>query len=713
MNKEKAKKRIEKLKKEINLHRYNYHVLDKTTLSEAALDSLKHEIFKLEEEYPELISPDSPTQKIGGKPVEKFSKTDHFSPMLSLFDAFSEDDIYSWQKKLIRFIKKGPVIDNFTPEWSYYCELKLDGLAVNLKYYKGLLIEGSSRGDGKIGENITSNIKTIKNIPLDLVKPKKEDIERLGLDGDSILDIINSLWIEIRGEVVMKKKDLQSLNLDRQKKGEALLANTRNAAAGSLRQLDPKIAADRKLYFFAYDIILYNKGKKKLKLIISREKADKLIKMLGVKVMTESMPCKDLKQVFDFHKNWEKNRESLDVEVDGVVVKINEFKWWEVLGVIGKAPRYAMAYKFSAEQGVTKIKDVIWQVGRTGVLTPTAVLEPIRLSGALISRASLHNVDEIDRLGIKINDSIIIERSGDVIPKIVSVLKNLRTGIEQKIDTPKECPNCGGEVVKKSSEVAYRCASSNCYAVNLRKINHFVSKKALDIENLGPKIVKQLVDSGLVSDFSDLYDLKKEELLKLDRFAEKSASNLIDSIKEKQSVDLSRFIYSLGIAHVGEVSAQYLASMFYDNRSNNLKEKEVEVDELISFFKNIKKEELLNVDDFGPVIANSVYDYFNDEHNTDILLKLKRLGVKLFVKDNKSKKKSLNNKKFVITGTLISLTREQAKDKIKEGGGRVLSSVSKELDYLIAGNKPGSKYDKAKELGVKIISENDFLKIIN
>jgi len=712
-NRERVKKRIEKLKAEIKIHRYNYHVLDKETISESALDGLKNELFKIELQYPEFITLDSPTQKIGGEPVDKFVKSSHFSPMLSLFDAFSEGDMISWQERLGRFLLGDKI--NFVPEWKYYCELKMDGLAVNLKYQRGQLMEAASRGDGKIGENITSNIKTIETIPLEFIIPDKKDLDKIGLDGSKILKAIESGWVEVRGEAIMTKKRLAELNIKYKSENKPLLSNTRNGAAGSLRQLDPKLSAERKLQFYAYDILFYQNDKK-INIAKTREQADKLAKFLGFKIIKHNSLKNNLSEVFEFHKYWEKNKDKLDFNIDGVVVKINELNWWETLGIIGKAPRYAMAYKFSAEQGTTVIKKVVWQVGRTGILTPTAFLEPVKLAGATISRATLHNMDEINRLDVRIGDTVIMERAGDVIPKVVSVLKNLRTGVEQKISTPKKCPICESLVIKEGEEVAYRCSNSRCYAVNMRQIIHFVSKNALDIENLGPKVVEQLLNEGLISDIADLYSIKKEYLLNLERFAEKSADNLIESINSRRQIELGRFIYALGIRHVGEESAQSLAEYLYPLLKKNIKKGVILVNSLIEAISSLNLEEISSIEDFGPIVSKSIYDYFRDEHNIKILNKLINSNIELKVLNPLSQisgiKSDIFKKTFVLTGALSSLTRDRAKAKIKELGGKVLPSVSKKLDYLVVGDDPGSKFDKAKELGVKVLNEEDFLEMI-
>ncbi len=680
-------------------------------MSEAALDALKLELFNLEQQYPEFISSDSPTQRVGGEVLKEFLKSTHLSPLLSLFDAFNQSDIIAWQERLSRFLW-GENSKN-KPYWQYYCELKLDGLAVNLNYEKGKLVKGASRGDGKVGENITSNIKTIQTIPLKLIIPKKSDLDKAGFNSAEILKNIESSVIEVRGEAIMTKKVFESLNLKYKALAKPLLANTRNGAAGSLRQLNSKLAAERKLVFFAYDIVFYRNGRK-IKVVETREQADKLAKILGFKTVKYNCLCKTLGEVFDFHKYWEKNKEKLDYNIDGVVIKINSLDLWETLGTVGKAPRYAMAYKFAAEQGTTTVKEVIWQVGRTGTLTPIAVLEPVNLLGVIINRATLHNMDEIKRLDIMINDTVIIERAGDVIPKIVSVIKNLRNGSEKKINMPKKCPICESEIIKVGDEVAYRCSNKKCYAVNQRQIIHFVSKKAVDIEDVGPKVVEQLLSEGLIYDIADLYTLKKEDLLNLPRFAEKSVDNLLTAIDNRRQLDLTRFIYGLGIRHIGEESAQSLVRYIYPNIKNSIKNNKIGVKTLEEVMKSISIEDLASVNDFGPIVSTSIYEYFREQHNLKILDKLNNLGLELIVKNPNSgiKKSSISGKTFVLTGTLNSLTRDDAKVKIKELGGKILGSVSAKLDYLIVGQDPGSKYEKAKNLGVEIIDENKFLKMI-
>jgi len=684
LSKEEAKKRMEKLRSEINHHRYLYHVLDRQKISDAALDSLKNELYKLEMEYPELIVPDSPTQRVGGKPLDKFTKVKHSQPMTSLFDAFSQQDIKDWETRISKLVPDERL--------DYYCELKLDGLAMALKYKQGVFTVGATRGDGKIGEDVTQNLKTIESIPLQLRVPGEAELLKIGLNekqAKETVRAINQGEVEVRGEAIMTKKVFIELNKKYEREGRALLANTRNGAAGSIRQLDSKITAERKLDFYAYALV-NELG------FIKHSDTFSLLQLLGFKILHHNKYCRNIGTVIDFHDSWEKNRGKLPFEVDGVVVKVNKLDLWPKLGVVGKGPRYMMAYKFAAEQVTTKIKNVVWQVGRTGILTPTAVLEAVQVGGVIVSHATLHNMDEIERLGKKIGDTIIIERAGDVIPKVVQVLPNLRSGQEKEIKAPKKCPMCDSEVVKVSGEVAYRCSNTNCYAINLRRLTHWASKGAIDIDGLGPKIIEQLIKEGLVSDISDFYNLKEGDLKPLERFADKSASNLIAAINNKKEIELAKFIYGLGIRHIGEETAIVLANHF------GSLEKVAEAG----------LEELDSLPDFGGVMARSVYEWFRDKHNLNLLIRLKNSGVK--TKEVKQAKKDLifKGKSVVLTGSLNSLTRDEAKAKIRELGGDISSAVSKKTGLLVVGNEPGSKYDKAEELGIKIINEEEFLRMI-
>lgn len=710
MDKIQAAKKIDKLKKEIDIHRYNYHVLDKETLSPAALDSLKDELFRLESAWPDLVTPDSPTQRIGGEPSLRFKKAIHDRPMISLFDAFSPEDMSAWKNRNENFLKY-----SYSPD--YYCELKLDGLAVSLCYEKGLLVRGATRGNGQVGEDVTVNLRTITSLPLSLRLPSDKELAELEMsasDQERFKKYLTTGIIEIRGEAVMSKLVLASLNKRYKMEGKALLANTRNAVAGSIRQLDPKITAQRQLDFYAYDLLLPDQERGEV--VTSRQQADILARCLGFKTVRHNRLCSNLEEVFSFYDTVGRQRSGLPFEIDGIVVKINDLKMWPVLGIVGKAPRYMMAYKFSAEQATTKVNDVIWQIGRTGVLTPAAILEPVRVGGALISRSTLHNWDEIKRLDLMIGDTVVVERSGDVIPKVVQVIPGLRTGDEKKIKAPVVCPICNGPVNKISDEVAYRCQSNLCYAVKLRRLIHFASKGAADLDGLGPKLIEQFLATGLIHDAADIYSLKRSDLLALDRFGEKKADNVLASIAARKQLEISRFIYSLGIRHVGEETAALLTNLFvkeWGHKSSLIRPKE-----LLSFFLSLDPEVLENVPEIGPIVAASIAEFWRKTETKELIKKFADHNVTLIFPSAPNFKAQgvssarLAGLSFVLTGTLSGLTRQDAKDKIKGLGGKVNSSLTKDIDYLVVGSEPGSKYQKAQELGVKIITEEDFLKMI-
>lgn len=683
MDKMQAKKRMEKLRSEIEKYRYAYHVLDKSLISDAALDSLKNELQKLELEYPEFITLDSPTQRVGGEPLDKFNKVKHSSAMMSLYDAFSPQDMRDWEKRLEKILPT---------QFNYYAELKMDGLAVALVYEKGKFVLGATRGDGEVGEDVTQNLKTIEAIPLTLRRPEERELEKIGLNKEAIKELYQDLdngRLEARGEVIMTTKVFNELNEKNKKQGKPEFANPRNAAAGSIRQLDSKLTAERRLDFHVYSLAV-DFGLK------FHEQEHELARLLGFKVLKENKFCRNLDEAIKFHDYWETRRDNMPFECDGVVIVVNDLSLWPKLGFVGKGPRYMMAYKFAAEQATTKVEDVIWQVGRTGVLTPTAVLTPVKVYGVTVSRATLHNLDEIRRLGLKIGDTVILERAGDVIPKVVEVLPKLRTGGEKEIKVPKICPMCGGAVEKIENEVAFRCVNKNCYAVNLRRLAHWTSKNAMDIEGLGPKIIEQLYKEGLARDVGDFYNLTKDDLLPLERFADKSAENLIEAIKARKQVDLPKFIYALGIRHVGEESAINLAKTFGS----------------LEKIKEASLEEINKIHDFGQVMAESVFNWFHDKHNLELLKKLEKNGLTIKPMLGLVKQK-LAGKTFVLTGGLEKLTRDEAKAKIRELGGDVSSSVSKNTDYVVAGAEAGSKLEKAEKLGVKVIDEKEFLKIIS
>ena len=566
-----------------------------------------------------------------------------------------------------------------------------------------------------MGEDVTQNLKTIEAIPLNLRIPSGTELEKLGFnlkERGEILKIIRDGRIEARGEAIMTHKVFNELNRKYKKEGKPILANPRNAAAGSIRQLNSKITAERKLDFYVYSMALAPTPSPSPAPASSRERGifgkhereHKLAQLLGFKVLKQNKYCKSLDEAIEFHDWWEKHKDKLPFDCDGVVVKVNDLSLWPRLGAVGKGPRYIMAYKFAAAQATTQIEDVRWQVGRTGVLTPTAALKPARIGGVTVRHATLHNMDEINRLGIKIGDTVILERAGDVIPKVVKILPKLRTGREKKISAPNKCPMCGGPVEKVKGEVAYRCANKNCYAVNLRKLRHWVSKAAADIDGLGPKIIEQLAKEGLVRDISDFYELEVGDLLPLERFAEKSADNLIKAINERKEVELARFIYGLGIRHIGEESAILL--------SQKSKVKSQKISDFAKEMQNMSLEDLEKIQDIGPIVAKSVFNWFHDKYNLELLGKLEKRGVKILNRQSTIDNRKLSDKTFVLTGALESLTRDEAKAKIRELGGNVSSSISKNTDYVVAGAEPGSKYQKARKLGVKIISEDEFKKLI-
>lgn len=666
MTKQEAKARIEKLKKEINYHRYLYHVLDKVEISDAALDSLKHELYELEQQYPEFITPDSPTQRIGGKPLEQFKKVAHIVPQWSFNDAFSPDEIREFDKRVKRFLREAGIGEDITPD--YTAELKIDGLHIVLTYEKGILKTGATRGDGKIGEDVTQNLKTIESIPLRLEKN---------------LDLV------AEGEVFMKKSVLEKLNEEREKKGEPLLANPRNAAAGAIRQLDSRIAAGRHLDCFTYDLSWAGN----FPLPGAQSEELEKLKNLGFKVNKSWRHCKNIEEVIIAWQDALKIREKEDYWIDGIVVKLNRNDWQEKLGYTGKAPRWAIAFKFPAEQATTIVEDIIVQVGRTGRLTPVAVLKPVSVMGSTISRATLHNEDEIRRLGLKIRDTVIIQKAGDVIPEVVKILSGLRTGKEKEFRMPQKCPICGSPVKRSEGEVATYCTNKRCYAQDLRRITHFVSKKGLDIVGMGKKIVERFMDEGLISEPADIFDLTRDDISVLARFGEKSADNLVESIRKSKNVFLGRFIFALGIPHVGE-EMSYDLSLYFKNLAN---------------IQKAGVEDLTKAKDVGPVVAKSIYDFFRDKHNIKIIENLKKAGVKII--PDKAPKGKLAGKSFVVTGTLESMSREQAHEKIRSLGGSVSSAVSGKTSYLVAGKNPGSKYDRAKRLGVKILNEKEFLEM--
>jgi len=681
--------RYEKLKITVDKYRYLYHVLDKPEITDETYDSLMQELVEIEEKYAELKTPNSPTQRVGGKPLDEFKKVKHEVKQWSFDDCFGAEGLKKWDEKVRRMIEKFPNLKEEKVE--YCCELKIDGLKIILTYKNGELVQGATRGDGEIGEDVTQNLKTIKSIPL--VLPKSID-----------LIVVGECWLS--------KKELARINEERKKNGDALFANTRNAAAGSIRQLDPKIAASRKLDSFIYDI---DKITASLSLRAERSNPEindfpktqsgelKLITDLGFKNNQNYEVFDSLDGVQNFYKKWSKDKEKLDYGLDGIVIKINSRKIQEALGYTGKSPRWGIAYKFPAEQVTTIVLDIALQVGRTGVITPVALLKPVLVAGSVVSRATLHNEDEIKRLDVRIGDTVVLQKAGDVIPDIVEALKDLRTGKEKEFVFPKKLEVCGGDgsIERIPGQAAWRCVNTNSFAQQKRKFYHFVSKKAYNMDGCGPKIIDALLDNNLITNFDDIFTLKKGDLLALPRFGEKSVDNLLSSIEKSRNVSLAKFVVSLSIPQVGEETAIDLANYFGN----------------IEKIRKAKIEELQKINGVGDVVGESVFNWFLNKENsklTDRLLK----QVQLIPLPRSDLGKSLGNngkltgKTFVITGTLSGMSRDEAKDKIRALGGDISESISSKTSYLVAGENAGSKYNKAQELGVKILNEGEFNKII-
>ena len=674
VTKQEAKERIAYLKKTINRHRYLYHVLDKQEISEEALDSLKKELFDIEAEFPDLITSDSPTQRVAGKPLAQFKKVEHKTRMVSLNDAFSEEDVRAWLERLGNYLESEGVTKR---PHEFYCDLKMDGLAMELTYEDGVFVHGATRGDGLVGEDVTQNLKTIEAIPL-------------RLEGGA------PARLAVRGEAFLTKKEFERINKEQKKKGEKPYANPRNVAAGSIRQLDPKITAARKLDFFAWGELGTYK---------TREDEYRALRGHGFKVNPGSHKVSSLQEVFSFHAKWAKERERLPYEIDGVVVFVNDKALFDAAGVIGKAPRAAIAYKFSPREATTVVEDIKIQVGRTGTLTPVAVMRPVAVGGITITHASLHNADEIERLGLRVGDTVIVSRAGDVIPQVVKVLEELRTGKEKQFRMPARCPVDGSKVIRGG--VAYRCSNKNCGAVNRESLYHFVSRGALNIEGMGPKIIDRFLDEGLISDAADIFFLKEGDIAALERFGEKSAENIVREIESKKSVPLARFIYALGILHVGEETANVLAKELLGG------ERFTKPRELLQFMQAVSAERLQSVNDIGPKVAESIFKWFREARHANLLGKLEKAGVRIEYQISNIKNQKLQGEIFVLTGGLETISREEAKEKVRALGGEISESVSKKTSYVVAGSEPGSKFAKAQKLGIKILNEKDFLRLIS
>ena len=703
------KNRIAKLRRQIDEMRYQYHVLDKPDMDDAVYDSLTRELRELEEKYPEFKSLTSPTQRIGGQAIAKFQKVRHQVRQWSLQDAFDFTEVKDWEEKIKRILAK----EKITEKLDYSCEVKIDGLKIILTYVNGEFVQAATRGDGTIGEDVTEQIKTIQSVPLVLTPSLTPPLIRGGeLKG-------RGLNATVVGEAWLNKEHLAKINAERKKAGEPEFANSRNAAAGSIRQLDPKITAERKLDSFVYDLdaltpnplSLRARGQEIIEFPPTQIEELKFLEKLGFKVNKEYWHCQNLDEVQEMYDEWAKKKDKQNYGIDGLVIKVNSKKLQDILGYTGKAPRWALAYKFAPEKATTIVEDITVQVGRTGALTPVAHLRPVSVAGSTVSRATLHNEDEIARLGIKIGDTVVIHKAGDIIPEVVEVLKKMRTGKEKKFAMPEKCPICGSIVERRAGEAATYCTNKKCFAQELERIIHFVSKKGMNIEGLGDKIVEQLLNEGLIKDAADIYYLTAGDLEPLERFAEKKAQNTLESIERSRSVELAKLLYALGIRHVGEETAHLLAQTIF-----NFQFSIFNVGNLIKFFQSMKLEELQKIEGIGEIVGQSVFNWFQDKNNVEFLNRLQSGGVKII--NHKSIRQladinlKLSGKIFVLTGTMVGLTRDEAKDKIRALGGDVSSSVSKNTDYVVAGEEPGSKYDKAKKLGVKIIGEKEFLEII-
>jgi len=671
MDKKEAEKRAARLRKLIDYNRTLYHTFDAPEIDDAAFDTLKNELEEIENKYPDLVKKDSPTQKIGGTPLDVFVKVQHSQPMHSFFDAFSREEIEQWLARLEKYL--GHKLPQKKQQPTFYCELKIDGLAIELVYKEGVLAQASTRGDGLVGEDITQNVKTITTVP--------NHIEQLGA-----YPVPKTLVV--RGEIFITQKELDRINKEQEKKGQKPYANTRNLAAGSMRQLDPAIAAARNLQSFQYDIVT-NVGQK------THEEQHRILASWGFFINTHNKSANSLKEVFDFRDEWQKKREKLEYEIDGIVVIVNDDAIFKAAGIVGKGPRGAIAYKFSPRQATTIVENIVMQVGRSGVITPVATLRPVEVSGVTIQHATLHNFDEIERLDVRMGDTVIVTRSGDVIPKIIQVLPELRSGKEKKVVIPKKCPVDGSVVVKDG--VLLKCSNPSCGAQNRNRIIHFVSRSAFGMEGLGEKIIDRLLDEGLISDSADIFSLALGDIKVLDRFGEKSAHNIIESIEKSKKIKIHSFLYALGIPHVGQETAKTLEKLFVKSKIS------LSINNVEEFFEKVSLEGLQNAQDIGPIIAQSIKEWFGDPQNKKILKKLADAQIALQA-PQKNTKKTLEGMIFVITGTL-SIPRQRIKEMLEERGAHVQTSLSENVDALIVGQNPGSKEKKAQQLGIVLWDE--------
>ena len=665
-----AEKKIDALREKIRHHEYRYHVLDAPEITDAEFDALFNTLKKLEAEHPELVTPDSPTQRVGGKLREGFVKAAHSSPMLSLDNTYSEDELRNWERRVHELSGRNDI--------DYVCELKLDGMSLALRYEDGKLVRGITRGDGTTGEDVTLNVRTVRSVPLSI---SKEKLKKAGIPAT----------FEVRGEMLMPLAAFKKMNHEREQKGLPAFANPRNATAGTVRQLDPNITAQRRLDYFAYMLLVDGRT-----YFDHHSKTLAALESAGFKVNRARTIANNFEEVWTFIEREETKRETLPYEIDGIVVKVDRTALQDELGYTGKAPRWAIAYKYAARGGVTQIEDILVQVGRTGKLTPVAALKPVPIGGTTVGRATLHNMDEIDRLGMKIGDWVEVERGGDVIPKVVRVVedKDHPRG-DKQFQMPEHCPVCGTKVVRTEGEVDYRCVNANCPAKLRETILHFALRGVMNIDGMGDALVAQLANRGLVKNVADIYKLTKDDLLQLERMGEKSAQNVLDEIQASKKLPLERVIFGLGIRFVGERTAQFLAEHFGS------------MDALM----NANEEELEQVNEVGPRIAQSIAEFFQEPRNRDLVKRLHEADL-TFTGKKKERGTKLAGKTFVLTGTLAQFTRDQAKKLIEDAGGRVSGSVSKKTDYLVAGSDAGSKLDKAKELGVSVISEEEMKELL-
>lgn len=665
-----ARQRIEKLRQLINRYRYEQHVLDALSISDDALDSLKKELFDLEQARPELVTPDSPTQRVAGEPLEGFTKVPHPGRMISLNDAFSEADMRDWLQRLDNYLG-APYAGAF------YCDLKMDGLAMELRYERGVLVQASTRGDGTVGEDVTQNVRTVEAVPL-----------RLRDEDRPVPEVLL-----VRGEIFLKKSEFERINAELQARDEKIYANPRNLAAGTIRQLDPAVPAGRKLSFYGYSIVgedgSYG-GE-----FPSHDAEYVALRAWGIATNPHGRVAATFDDVLAFYQEWKQKRDALDYEFDGTVISVNENEAYRRAGIIGKSPRGAMAFKFAPREAQTIVEDIQVQVGRTGVLTPVAHLRPVNIGGTTVSRATLHNMDEIARLGVRIGDTVIVGRAGDVIPDILRVMPELRTGSERVFHLPKKCPVCGTAITRDEGQVASYCPNDDCPAKQRERMYHFVSRHALNMDGVGPKILDALMDAGLVQDAADLFTLQVSDLQNLDRFGEVSSRNVIEAIAERRNIPLARFIYALGIEHVGEETARALAAHFGT----------------FDAFARANEEELRNVPDIGPVVAASIIHWLARAYHRALLEKFRTAGV--VIEDAvRVVPGKLSGKTFVVTGTLDTLSRDEAKERIRAQGGSIAESVSKKTSYVVVGANPGSKADKAQRLGVPILDEQALLRML-